>query len=112
MSNKIKNNRSISDIERIQGEEILNKVVDKNPELFFDMDNFFNEDKTVKKGEVEITIELIEKIVMWDKKNKRLDAYKYRFMLDLLEGRKQLTERNKFLAKLNFDSVKKWGFKQ
>lgn len=112
LSNKIKNNRSISDIERIQGEEILNKVVDKNPELFFDMDNFFNEDKTVKKGEVEITIELIEKIVMWDKKNKRLDAYKYRFMLDLLEGRKQLTERNKFLAKLNFDSVKKWGFKQ
>jgi hypothetical protein len=74
------------------------------------MDEFFNEDGNKKIEEVEITHDLIEKIVKWDKKNKRLDAYKYRFMLDLLEGRLTLTERNKFIATLNLKTIEKWGF--
>src|SRR5690606_33407809 len=106
LSTKIRNNRSITDIERNQGEAILNIVAEINPELFFDMDDFFNEDENKKnEEEVDITIDLIERIVQWDKKNKRLDAYKYRFMIDLLDGKKQLTERNKFLAKLNLKAV-------
>jgi hypothetical protein len=112
INSKIRNNRSITDIERNSGEDVLNIVVELNPELFFDMEDFFNEDIKNKEPEVEITIELIEKIVLWDKKNKRLDAYKYRFMLDLLEGRKDLSERNRFLAELNLKTVKKWGFDQ
>ncbi|WP_340153400.1 AIPR family protein [uncultured Marivirga sp.] len=112
INSKIRNNRSITDIERNSGEDVLNIVVELNPELFFDMEDFFNEDIKNKEPEVEITIELIEKIVLWDKKNKRLDAYKYRFMLDLLEGRKGLSERNRFLAELNLKTVKKWGFDQ
>jgi len=110
LSSKIRNNRSITDIERNQGEIILNIVTDLNPELFFDMEEFFNDDNIKEEGEIEITIELIEKIVQWDKKNKRLDAYKYRFMSDLLEGKKPLTERNKFLVSLNLKTVKKFGF--
>lgn len=110
LSSKIRNNRTITDIERTQGEAILNIVVEANPELFFDMDNFFIEDEGKKVEDIEITIELIEKIVQWDKRNKRLDVYKYRFMLDLLEGKKILTDRNKFLARLNLRTVEKYGF--
>lgn len=101
-----------TDIERNQGEAILNIVVDLNPELFFDMDDFFNEDLNKStKEEVEITLDLIDKIVQWDKKNKRLDAYKYQFMVDLLEGRKTLTDRNKFLARQNLKTAEKYGFR-
>jgi hypothetical protein len=110
LSSKIRNNRTITDIERNQGETILNIVAEFNPELFFDMDDFFNEDNSIKVEEVEITIELIERIVKWDKKNKRLDAYKYRFMVDLLEGKMKLTDRNKYLVGLNLKTVEKYGF--
>lgn len=111
IGNKIKNNKVLSDIERSQGELILNIVADLNPELFFDMDDYFKEDKNSKNEDIEITIELVEKIVLWDKKNKRLDAYKYRFMADLFEGKLSLTDRNKYLVKLNLQTVKKYGFK-
>jgi hypothetical protein len=111
LSSKIGNNRAITDIERNQGENILNIVADVNPELFYDMDDFFNEDNSTKVDEVEITIDLIERIVQWDKRNKRLDAYKYRFMVDLLEGKKPLTERNKYLVRLNLESAAKYGFR-
>lgn len=110
LNNKIKNNRTITDIERNQGEAILNIVAAINPELFFDMDDFFNEDISKKSEEVDITIELIEKIVRWDKRNRRLDIYKYQFLVELLEGKKQLTERNQFLVRLNLNYVKKFGF--
>jgi len=111
LSSKIRNNRSITDIERNQGEAILNIVAEINPELFFDMDDFFNEDNNKKEEEIEITIDLIERIVQWDKRNKRLDAYKYRFMVDLLDGKMTLTDRNKFLARLNLKTVEKHGFR-
>jgi len=111
LRNKIKNNRTISDVERSQGETILNIVAEINPELFFDMEDFFEEDNSKKVEEVEITLDLIERIVLWDKKNKRLDAYKYRFMVDLLEGRKALTDRNKYLARLNLKTAEKYGFR-
>jgi hypothetical protein len=111
LSSKIRNNRTITEIERNQGEAILNKVAEVNPELFFDMEDFFEEDNSKKVEKVEITLDLIERIVQWDKKNKRLDAYKYRFMVDLLEGRKALTDRNKYLARLNLKTVEKYGFR-
>ncbi|KHJ36826.1 AIPR protein [Pedobacter glucosidilyticus] len=110
LTSKIRNNRTITDIERNQGEAILNIVAAINPELFFDMDDFFNEDISKKSEEVDITIELIEKIVRWDKRNRRLDIYKYQFLVELLEGKKQLTERNQFLVRLNLNYVKKFGF--
>lgn len=111
LSSRIKNNRSITEIERNQGELILNIVADVNHELFFDMDDFFNEDANRKEDEVEITLDLIERIVQWDKKNKRLDDYKFKFLLDLLSGKITLTERNKFLAKQNLKTVEKYGFR-
>lgn len=111
LSSKIRNNKEITDIQLNQGETILNIVAELNPELFFDMDDFFNADNNKKEEEVEISIDLIERIVQWDKRNKRLDAYKYRFMVDLLEGKKTLTDKNKFLARLNFNTVQKYGFK-
>ena len=54
---------------------------------------------------------MVEKIVWWDKKNKRLKPFEYRFMADLAEGKKDFTERNKFIAGLNLKKAKKYGFR-
>ncbi len=112
IGNKVKNNRNLSEIERMQGESILDIVSENAPELFFDMEKFFDEDKKTKENEQEITLELVKEIVMWDKKNKRLKPFEYRFMADLAEGKKSLTDRNKFIAGLNLKKVKKYGFRE
>ena len=69
------------------------------------------EDEAIKKNSIEITIELVDRIVKWDKKNKRLDAHKYLFMVELLEGKKKLTDRNKALVSYNLKTVQRFGFK-
>lgn len=112
ISSKIKNNREITDIQLNQGESILNIVSEQNPELFFDMDDFFNEEISKKQNEVKITLSLVEKIIQWDKKNKRLDNYKYLFMIDLIEGTKILNDRNKYLVSLNLKTAQKYGFRE
>jgi hypothetical protein len=111
LKGKIRNNRSITDIERNQGEAIINIVADINPEIFYDMEDYFNEDSNNMDGEVEITIELINRILEWDNKNKRLEPYKFSFMVELSEGKRELTEKNKFIARLNYKTVKKYGFR-
>ena len=111
VGNKVKLNKMLTDIERTQSELILDTVAELNPELFFDMEGFFDEEKNQKSEDPEITVELIEKIVQWDKKNKRLDPYKFRFMADLLDGKKSLTERNIYLAKQNLKTIQKYGFR-
>ena len=111
IGNRINNNRNFSEIERIHANSILDLIADLVPELFFDMENYFNEDENVKVVEPEITLELIKEIVKWDKKNKRLQPFEYRFMADLVEGKRDLTDRNKFIAKMNLEKAKKYGFR-
>lgn len=109
IGNKIKNNRNISDIERNQGELILNIVLENSPDLFFDMDAYFLEDN--KTENEEITLELVGRIVDWDRKRRRLDDFKFKYLLKLIEDKKSLTDRDKFLISLNLNTVKKYGFR-
>ena len=110
LGKRIESNRAMSYIERNHGEEILDIVADEEPELFFDMDDFFEEDENKNQKSDEITIDLVKKIVQWDKRNKRLKPYEYRFMSDLADGKKSMTSRNLYIAGLNLKKVKKYGF--
>lgn len=108
---KIKNNRVFTDLEREQGEVILDIVVQNSPELFFDMEDFFKNDSKTKENKIEITLEVVQKIVQWDMRNKRLGVNKYKFMVNLVEGKILLSDKNKYLAKLNLQAIEKYGFK-
>ena len=90
IGNRINNNRNFSEIERIHANSILDIIANLAPELFFDMENFFSEDANVKVDDPEITLDLIKEIAKWDKKNKRLQPFEYRFMEDLAEGKTEL----------------------
>lgn len=110
--NKVRCNRILSDIEIKQGESILDIIAEQVPELFYDMEKFCYEDEELEEVEENITRELVKEIVRWDVKNKRLKPYEYKFMLDIVEGRKEMTDKNKHIARLNLNKVKRYGFIQ
>ncbi len=110
ISNRLRNNRQLTAIEIGNAHKILDIVSQEAPELFFHLDELNEKESKARKQKSEITIDTIKEIVKWDRKNKRLKDYEYRFMADLAEGKKALTERNLFIADLNLKKLKKYGF--
>ncbi len=111
LSGRVRNNSKISDFERQAGIAILDLVIEKAPELLDQIDEINSKEKEHIEGQ-NITLELISKIVQWDKKYKKLRDFEFKYMLELSEGKKPLTERNKFIAGLNLKKVLKFGFEE
>jgi len=109
ISGRVRNNSKISDYERKSGIALIDFVIENAPELLDEIDDL-NENQITPHAKQEITIELINTIVQWDKSNRVLRDFEYKFMLDLSEGRKELTLRNKFIANLNLEKIKRRGF--
>ncbi|MCO6488513.1 MAG: AIPR family protein [Phaeodactylibacter sp.] len=113
LGKRIQSKKNLSETEINQGLIILDLITEEIPEIFYDMDTFFeNDEGKTKDDSKEITLELIQKVVRWDRKNKRLKPFEYRFMADLAEGKNRLTDRNRFIAGLNLKKVEKYGFKK
>jgi hypothetical protein len=106
---RVRNNSKISDYERQSGCAIIDLIIEKAPELFDEIDEI-NEKNKIQVEKPVITIDLINKVVQWDKRNKVLRDFEFKFMHDLSEGKKELSERNKYIAGLNLSKVKRLGF--
>ncbi len=111
ISSRLRNNRQLTAIEIGNAHKILDIVTEEAPELFFQLDELNERENKSGKQKSEITLDTIMEIVKWDRKNKRLKDYEYKFMADLAEGKKTLTDRNLFIAELNLKKVKKYGYK-
>jgi hypothetical protein len=110
ISNRSRHKRQLSEIEMANAHKILDIVTLEAPELFFRLDELNQtENKSLGKNQ-SISLNLVKEIVKWDKKNRVLKDFEYKFMADLAEGRKTMTDRNIFIAALNLDKVKKYGF--
>lgn len=107
---RIRNNSKILEYERQTGIAILDLVILKAPELLYEIDEL-NEQKEIPEKQ-EITLELIKKTIQWDKRNRVLQDYQFKFMLELAEGKKELTEHNKKIAGLNLEKLKHKGFNE
>jgi hypothetical protein len=106
-------NRALSEIESNNGQQILDFAIEEASEIFFDMEEYFEVDiVNVPAVKPEITLELVQAIVRWDKKNRKLRDFEYRFMADLAEGKKPLTEYHQSLALKNYEKVKRLGFSE
>lgn len=110
ISSRVRSKRTLTEIERSQGDEILNIALDNSPELFHDMESYYELDQKTIEEKPDITIEILEEIVRWDRRNKCLRPIEFEFMLKLAKGDKPLTERNKEFARWNLAKVKKFGF--
>ena len=109
LAGRIRNNSTILEGELSNGIKIIEIVIDKAPELLFEIDNL--PEKQIKQiDNTEITLEIIKKMVQWDKKNKRLKDYEYKLMSDISEGKQPFSDLNKKYAKWNLIKVKKLGF--
>ena len=110
IAGRVRNNTKISDYERQTAITILEAVIEKMPSLLDAVDEINGLKKNGRIAQANISLETIQKIVQWDKKNKKLRVSEFVFMSELAKGNKPLTDRNKFLALSNLTKVKKLGF--
>lgn len=108
----MRNNTKISDYERQTALSILNEVIDKVPELLDGIDEINEQLKNIKVEKPDISIETIQKLVQWDKKNKKLRNGEFTFLLELSRGNKPLTDSSKSIAISNLEKAKKYGFQE
>lgn len=112
---KIKNGRKLLDSDISRGYSIYEKVWQYNPELLEEADDLAAKDSELNmpKAPVEtedITLELIQQMVDWDKRKRILDDWKWKVMKDVADGRKPLTDRMKYAFYFNLQTLKKNGF--
>lgn len=110
MAGKVRNNSFISDSDRKKAIEIIDKVIDNAPDLLFEIDEIEKQINQEHDVAPDVTIDLIKKIVDWDKKNKRLKDHHFRFMWNVAEGKHPLNVRAKKFALMNLKTLKKYGF--
>lgn len=58
----------------------------------------------------DITLELVERMVEWDRRRRVLEDWKWKVMDDVVHGRKPLTDRMKYAFYLNLEKLRKKGF--
>ncbi len=109
LAGRVRNNTKLSDYERQAGITILDLVIQKAPYLLDGIDEI-DKKNNQKQNEPEITFDTIKEIVKWDRKNKRLKDFEYKFMAELADGKKILSDHNKKIASWNLAKVKKFGF--
>ena len=116
---KIKNGRKLFDTDISKGYSIYEIVWKYNPELLEEADEL-----TIKGKEfgvqqelvssidasLEITLELIQQMVDWDKRRRVLDDWKWKVMKDVVDGNKEFTNQMKYAFRLNLLALRKKGF--
>lgn len=111
LSLKLKNNSAILTNEITNGISIIEKVVDKAPEILFEIDESIDSNKSSNDNIPEISLELIKRMVEWDRKNKRLKPHHFIMMFDIINGKEELTPQNIKYCQMNFQHISKYGFK-
>lgn len=106
LTDKVKNlTRTISESERQTAILILDRVVEKAPELLDEIDELQIEQKSDR---LEITMEGIREILRWDRKTKQLTTFERNLLGKLETGETALTDRNLFYARMCLLKMKKF----
>lgn len=114
---KIKNNRRLTDTDLSRGMHIFDLVCEYNPEILEQADALAEQDATNAQPQTDakdvvsdITLDLVMQMVEWDRKKRVLEDWKWKVMNDVVEGRKELTDRMKYAFYLNLEKLKRKGF--
>jgi hypothetical protein len=114
MANKIKFNRTISDSDRTKAMTIYEKICEFNIDLLSEADELTEQPKEekpkTKNTDHGITIELIQKMVEWDKRRRTLKDWQWNVMNDIVIGKKELTDNLAWGCKKNLILLKSRGF--
>lgn len=113
MANKVKFNRAISDSDRIKAMAIFNTVFEHNIDLLSKADELTEQPQVAEDIEITdhgITIELIRKMVEWDKRRRILKDWQWNVMNDIVLGKRALNNSLAWGCKKNLELLKKRGF--
>jgi len=110
LSGRVRTGSKISESERIAGLKILDIIIDKAPELLFESEEI-EQTNIESQRTTDITIDVIKKMVEWDRKNKKLKPHHFKMMYDIVNGKEQITPLNKKYCLMNFTTLSKYGFK-
>ncbi len=116
MANVIKFNREITDAKRAKAMRIYETVCEYNIELLEEADELSENEQTAEtvntQGDSEnnISIDLIQKMVDWDKRRHILKDWQWNVMNDIVSGKKTLNDRLAWGCKKNLEVLKKHGF--
>ena len=124
IAHKLKYHHLIAESDRRRAMAIYEIVCQHNIELLDEADalaekdrqeNISTEPKTATLSEKpanDITLELIQEMVEWDRKRRVLDDWKWKVMDDVAKGKTPLTDRHKYTFYLNLEQLRKKGFQK
>lgn len=118
MANTVKLNRAITDSNHRKAMKIYEIVCENNIELLAEADELTEQEKTeqtAKTGNAAtadhgITVELVQKMVDWDKRRHILKEWQWNVMNDIISGKKTLNDRLAWGCKQNLKTLKQHGF--
>ncbi|GHT39854.1 hypothetical protein AGMMS49965_07100 [Bacteroidia bacterium] len=114
MANAVKFNRAITDINRNKAMRIYEIVCEHNIDLLAEADELAEQPKveeaTITTTDHGVTIELVQKMVAWDKRRHILKDWQWHVMNDIVSGAKPLNDRLAWGCKQNLKTLKQHGF--
>ncbi len=119
IAHKLKFNHKFIDSDRRKAISIYNIVCEKNIDLLFEVDKLASEEEKDKKvnhhsyleyNNDNITIELVQKMVEWDRRRRILKDWQWKVMDEIAKGKRLLDDRMKKGMYMNYITLKKKGF--
>jgi hypothetical protein len=107
---KVGKDVEIIGVDKVIGLKIIEIVCEKAPELFAQIDTLPELSRPTSSPKPVISIELIDKMNKWEKKNRKLETYKRNFMLEVANGIKPLDNRAEKYIMNNLRFIKRLGF--
>ena len=114
MANAVKFNRAITDINRGKAMKIYEIVCKHNIDLLAEADELTEQTKAEETAVTDhgITLELVKKMVDWDKRRRILKDWQWNVMNDIVSGKYPLNDRYAWGCKKNLEILKKHGFSE
>jgi hypothetical protein len=114
MANTVKFNRLITDINRSKAMSIYETVCEHNIDLLAEADELTEqpkaEEQKVTTTDHDMTVELVQKMVAWDKRRRILKDWQWNVMNDIAIGKRVLNDRLAWGCKQNLKILMQHGF--
>lgn len=113
----VKNKRKLDHCNRSHAMFLFNTVCQHNIELLEQTDelaeaeksNAISEEKNKRQND-EITLELVQEMVNWDRRERILPDWQWKVMDDVVQGRRQLTDKLRYVFYSNLEKLRRKGF--
>ncbi|TAG53074.1 MAG: hypothetical protein EAZ27_11470 [Cytophagales bacterium] len=109
ISGKIRKAIKFEPFDITNGIKILEIIEENASEILIEVEKPIDPNAKVY-PKLEVTLEVLNQAIQWDKKNKKLKSISFEMLANLASERKPLTDQNKKIAGWNLEILQKCGF--